>query len=791
MTRQEYINQQALIELARREFFFYCHLLAPDFYRPERKYLVEMCEDLQNFTESDEEVLVINVGPRHGKSRTAQMFTSWLMGRDKNIKVMTGSYNETLSTMFSKNVRNQIQEVKADDSKPVFSDIFPDVRIKHGDGAMNLWSLEGGYNNYLATSPGGTATGFGADYILVDDLIKNAEEAYNSQVLEKHWDWFTNTMLSRLETGGKLIIIMTRWATKDLAGRILSWCKAENKKYRHINLKTYLGNGEMLAPDILSYRDYKAKISAMSEEIVSANYQQEPVDIKGRLYSSLKTYDTLPFDIKTKQIQAYTDTADTGKDFLCMIIYVVHEGLIYILDIFYTQESMEFTEPESAARHEKFEVSYSVIESNNGGRGFGRNVERILEENLNYQGCKFKLFHQSKNKIARILSQATNVMNLVHFPADWDFKYPDFYRDVTEYQRTGKNEHDDACFVGGTKIATLWGDRNIEDIKAGDFVITPFGVRKVLSAGCTGEKEVITNIGLTGTPNHKVFSKISGFKPLDRFTGTAENDILSLKGWLNWKYRKLLCSMELNTDLWGRENIILVSHVQMKDEDMLKDFMWQFGNIIMAGEYQKVIRFTIKMVILLITTLAIWSWYRLNNIWRNIAKKTWKILNSGCELLTLSRNTVIKLPNGTEVQREEHGIVSTLRKCKEKLSLKTVKSVGQNMRLNSQIQDSVQINVEKDGEVGTGDLNIQQNVLYAEQSSQLLNTNHQRQKEKPVQRLVQIDSTTGTEKRKVYNLTVEKDHVYYAHGLLVSNCDTLTGVCENMTKGGARFEFLR
>ncbi|MDL0354733.1 terminase, partial [Clostridioides difficile] len=99
-----------------------------------------------------------------------------------------------------------------------------------GDSAMNLWSLENGYNNYLATSPTGTATGFGATILLIDDVIKNAEEAYNENVLEKHWDWFTNTMLSRLEEGGKIIIIMTRWSSKDLAGRALEHYKEEGKK---------------------------------------------------------------------------------------------------------------------------------------------------------------------------------------------------------------------------------------------------------------------------------------------------------------------------------------------------------------------------------------------------------------------------------------------------------------------------------------------------------------------------------------------------------------------------------
>ena len=85
-------------ELARREFFFYCHLLAPDFYKPSRQYLVDLCNDLQDFLEDDaHNVLVINEPPRHGKSRTAGMFVQWVLGRDRTKKIMTGSYNETLS----------------------------------------------------------------------------------------------------------------------------------------------------------------------------------------------------------------------------------------------------------------------------------------------------------------------------------------------------------------------------------------------------------------------------------------------------------------------------------------------------------------------------------------------------------------------------------------------------------------------------------------------------------------------------------------------------------------------
>ena len=124
---------------------------APDFYKDDRAFLIELCEGLQEFIESDEDVCVVNIPPRHGKSRTAGNLVEWVLGRDNTEKIMTGSYNETLSTMFSKNVRNSIQEEKADENKPVFTDVFPGTRIKHGDGAMNLWSLEGGYNNYVAS----------------------------------------------------------------------------------------------------------------------------------------------------------------------------------------------------------------------------------------------------------------------------------------------------------------------------------------------------------------------------------------------------------------------------------------------------------------------------------------------------------------------------------------------------------------------------------------------------------------------------------------------------------------
>jgi predicted phage terminase large subunit-like protein len=438
----------AKIELARREFFFYCNVKAPDFYKEDRQYLLDLCNAFQDFIQSDDEVMIVNEPPRHGKSRTAGLLVEWVLGNDQTAKIMTGSYNETLSTMFSKNVRNDIMEEKADENRIVFSDIFPGVRIKRGDGAMNLWSLEGGYNNYLATSPTGTATGFGASLLIIDDLIKNAEEANNELTKEKHWSWFTDTMLSRLEEGGKIIIIMTRWASDDLAGRALEHFKESGAKVRHISMKALQDDGTMLCSEVLSRKSYEAKVRAMGADIASANYQQEPIDLKGRLYAGFKTYEKLPEDSNGNSllegIYSYTDTADEGDDFLCTIIWGVCLKEAYVLDVYYTKAGMEITEPETARRFYQFKVSRARIESNNGGSGFARNVIRILSEVFESNYTEVKWFHQSKNKKARILSNATWIMNHVHYPVNWRDKWPEYYNAMVKYQREGDNRHDDA-----------------------------------------------------------------------------------------------------------------------------------------------------------------------------------------------------------------------------------------------------------------------------------------------------------------------------------------------------------
>lgn len=450
----KYDEKQSLrrqtIENGKNNFRDYCNVLNPDFFMPHRKYQDEICNTMQALYEKKlinengkpYTILIVNLPPGFGKSYTAVLFATWAFGQSIKNQVITVSYNQTLSTRFAKSVRDSIEdaEIKGNDDYYVVGSFFPDVKIKAGDGAMNLWSLEGAYMSYLATSFDGAITGMRGNIGVIDDPIKNAEEALNERVKEKHWDFYKNTFSSRMLDGAVQVIIQTRWATDDLAGRLL---KEFPDRCYVLKMPAVDENNQSLCEDLYSTNDLLNKKATLDENIWLANYMQEPIDLRGSLYGEFKTYDIVDFD-KFERIIAYIDTADTGSDNLMLVIAGVMGGFDYVLDIYYTSESMEITEKETARRLHEYGVRECIIESNNGGRGFARNVERILKESFKNWKCMITWFHQSKNKKTRILVNATNVMEQVIMPEGWKKRFKHFHTDIVKYQRSGKNEHDDA-----------------------------------------------------------------------------------------------------------------------------------------------------------------------------------------------------------------------------------------------------------------------------------------------------------------------------------------------------------
>ena len=140
---------------------------------------------------------------------------------------------------------------------------------------------------------------------------------------------------------------------------------------------------------------------------------------------------------------SYTDTADVGDDYLCSIAYAIDtDGVIYVTDVVYSKESMEHTERLVASMFMANDTRRAYVESNNGGRGFARALQRQLP------AVRVEWFHQSGNKEARILSNSATVLHTIRFPRGWNLRWPELYAHLTTYRRLFRaNRHDDAADV--------------------------------------------------------------------------------------------------------------------------------------------------------------------------------------------------------------------------------------------------------------------------------------------------------------------------------------------------------
>ena len=443
--------QDIEIELARRDFWDFLKTVDPSFFKESRPHLKKLAITLQAFFEGTlinentgkpYTMLGLSLPPRTGKSYSLTKFCAWVLGQSILNQIATVSYNETLASDFSRFVRDEIMQEKSDPNDLVFNDIFPSTMVKKGDASFKKWSLEGHFFNYIGTGMNGSLTGKGFSLGIIDDPIKNAEEAFNDRVLESHYTFYKNTFRSRIENGGKIIINHTRWATNDLLGRIK---RDLGDRIYCLEMQMEDSDGELLCEELCDKENWIELKDTIDPNILSANYQQVPIDIEGRLYKEFQTYSIEELNGELPN-DSYTDTADKGADYLCSITYKYDKksGFVYVTDIVYTKEGMEITEPLVAKQLSDKNVAKALVESNNGGRGFARAVEKLCKEKHSNNFTSVEWFHQSANKEARILTQSHWVCKNILMPDGWGKRWPKFFEAVMTYSKEGKNEHDDA-----------------------------------------------------------------------------------------------------------------------------------------------------------------------------------------------------------------------------------------------------------------------------------------------------------------------------------------------------------
>lgn len=445
--------QQRAILKARKHLFDFTKHTMPTFagnWFHEKYYDV-----LTDFAYGRIKKLMVFVPPQFGKSEgSTRRLPAFLLGRDPDKKIAVVSYSAPKARKFNREIQRVIDT-------PEYHQVFPDTHLNSsnvttiaGSWLRNADECEivGRRGGFKTVGVGGPLTGEPVDILIMDDIYKDAKTAWSETVRDSIQDWYGTVADTRLHNNSQQLIVFTRWHEKDLAGYLLSkegsvedggdWTVLTFPALKVGPPNEYdpRHEGESLWPERHGVEKL-IKSRERDNHIFESLYQQNPKPKEGLMYKQFKTYRELPTNAKVKK--AVIDTADTGADFLCSIVYAPTPSGYYLLDVLYTAKGMEDTEPMTARQLTKWEVSRTKVESNNGGRGFARNVEKMCRE-LGNAKTSFSWFHQTLNKEVRIFSHAAEVQNMIYYPEGWDLLWPDFYSVMTGYMAQGKNKHDDA-----------------------------------------------------------------------------------------------------------------------------------------------------------------------------------------------------------------------------------------------------------------------------------------------------------------------------------------------------------
>lgn len=409
--------------------------------------------------------LIITMPPQHGKSEgSTRRLPAYILGLYPDTKIAVASYNDTFASKFNRDIQRIL------DNKD-YNYIFPETTLNRSNVVTvssnylrnsHEFEIVGYKGGLKSVGRGGPLTGNPVDVMIMDDLYKDYMEGNSPIIRQTVWDWYTSVVQTRLHNDSQQLIVFTRWHEEDLIGLLedkgkvfeisalddLEGLNLKQDEWVKVNfeaLKTFdpipidkREKGEALWPKKHSVEKLNSA-KEIDKEKFECLYQGNPSSKEGLLYSSFKTIGKYP---TFKIIKNYTDTADTGTDNLCSIVYGVPldsvDKHLYVIDVIYTDKPMEETEPMTVDLLNYNKVNKSKIESNNGGRGFARVVKKGV-------ACHVTWFHQSNNKEARIFSNSAQVNDRIVMPRDWHIRWPDFYNDISKYKKLFKaNKKDDA-----------------------------------------------------------------------------------------------------------------------------------------------------------------------------------------------------------------------------------------------------------------------------------------------------------------------------------------------------------
>lgn len=445
-------------EMSRRRLVFFIQKTKPEYRAQWFHHYI--CERVEEWARGEgKKRLMIFVPPQHGKSQISTRHTpAWLLGINPDEKVGIAAYNGTVASGFNRDVQRIME---SSEYRAIFPDTeLPAKRDSRGYVRNNYeFDIVGRAGSLVSVGVGGGLTSRQIDTMIIDDVYKDAQEAWSPLQRANVQEWYDTVVQTRLHNESKMLIVFTRWHEEDLGGWLLKenpeeWDVVKIPALRE-SLQDNLGEndprkiGEALWEERHS-RERLLAIKARSLITFENLYQQDPQPAKGLLYGEFKTYTKEDFKRASTDVVyttgCYVDIADRGEDNLCAIAYAQIGELVYILDVLYTNKSADETEGMLAKMLLDNNVNNVLIEANAGGRIFAKLVERHYVGKLRGRSCAFSTFTQTANKEARIISAAGLVNELIAMPVDWHIRFPEFYSEISRFDKVfKKNKNDDGA----------------------------------------------------------------------------------------------------------------------------------------------------------------------------------------------------------------------------------------------------------------------------------------------------------------------------------------------------------
>lgn len=748
---KEYLGQVLLSQGFKTWFLYMFRVLEGKPFKVEAIHdgMFEFFQDIidQKITRAN-----LNVPPRAGKTTMDKYLVLYTLTKNPAAKFIYTSFNQGLLSDISKEIAGLMEH-------PIYRAMYPQkitIQSIEASPVDDFWrqyiEMEYKKNTYtnrkITTSKGGEVlfaaigsqiTGFGAgirgakDFsggLLIDDGNKPAD-IHSQNMRDKALRYFEETLLSRLNDSNVLILnVQQRLHLEDLSGHLI-------RKYGYYTLRRPLLdiNGVCQIPS--QYTKERIEELQHDDSMFQAQYQQEPVAEKGLI---IKRAWWQRYNRETEKLDGQIIiTADTAfketktADYTVLQTWELRKDKMLMRDMKVGKWEFPDLIQQAKAMWNKWNdankinrVKYLFIEDKASGTPL---QQTLFNEGINAVAWTPKDFDYPDNKVARTKTLSWDVYRGMVYVPENDEMSDYLINEASLFAEDMSHSHDDACFVSTTIVSTTKGKKKISDIKVGDKVITPFGPSKVLKTSVR-EKPIITNIGLTGTYDHKVYcvNDYSFDKLQNMEYGNTSN--LTYKELAKWASDLAYYSTETSTTVTQRQDIMKLRTIIKQRNTYATGFIARCISFIQAKKYRKAIMYITKTAIKTITLWKTLSYYQIANILGGMERKLQNV-GSVLKCKKPMREVEKSAKSGTTPKKEENGIQNTK---------------------NNTLQNYI----------------LQKYALTAEESLIRQKTIENKQYAENAE--INTSKENYVKKQKVYNITTEAG-VYYANGILVSNCD--------------------